>query len=181
MNIGETWSISLPSMWSKVSSTKKTQRRNRSLIFSGQSWFGEKSVGQTACLQRYFIRSQYWNTAKVSFGSSRNALSRWAHCMSTEICIKLFTWSSRKYSTEIDDVYSRLSKFLSYYLQLSPQSRYMFDTEKLSLTDGLKFISREARDLLRIAPRIVIDLPEGRYLFKEFVKVKRWMDRLLGF
>ena len=57
----------------------------------------------------------------------------------------------------------------------------MFDTEKLSLTDLLKFISREARDLLRIVPRIVIDLPEGRYLFKEFVKVKHWMDRLLGF
>ena len=55
----------------------------------------------------------------------------------------------------------------------------MFDTEKLSLTDALKFISREARDLLRIAPRIAIDLPEGRYLFKEFVKVKRWMDRPL--
>ena len=48
------------------------QRRNRSLIFSGKSWFGEKSVRQTACLQRYFIWSQ------LSFGSSRNALSRWA-------------------------------------------------------------------------------------------------------
>ena len=34
------------------------QRRNRSLIFLGKSWFGEKSVRQTACLQRYFIRSQ---------------------------------------------------------------------------------------------------------------------------
>ena len=34
------------------------QRRNRSLIFLGKSWFGEKSVGQTACLQRYSIRSQ---------------------------------------------------------------------------------------------------------------------------
>ena len=43
------------------------------------------------------------------------------------------------------------------------------------MIDALKFIPREARDLLRIA----IDLPEGRYLFKDFVKVKRWMDRLL--
>ena len=34
------------------------QRRNRSLIFLGKSWFGEKSVRQTACLQRYFIGSQ---------------------------------------------------------------------------------------------------------------------------
>ena len=34
------------------------QRRNRSLIFSGKTWFGEKSVRQPACVQWYFIRSQ---------------------------------------------------------------------------------------------------------------------------
>ena len=64
---------------------------------------------------------------------------------------------------------------------MSPQSRYnMFDTEKLSLIDVLKFIPGEARDLLRIAPTIAIDLPEGRYLFKDFVKVKRWTDQPLA-
>ena len=56
----------------------------------------------------------------------------------------------------------------------------MFDTEKLSLIDALKFIPGEARDLLRIALRIAIDLPEGQYLFKDFVKVKRWRDRPLA-
>ena len=34
--------------------------------------------------------------------------------------------------------------------------------------------------MLRIAQRIAIDLPEGRYLFKDFVKVKLWTDRLLA-
>ena len=52
----------------------------------------------------------------------------------------------------------------------------MFDIKKLLLINALKSIPGEARDLLRIAPRIAIDLPEGRYLFKDFVKVKRWMD-----
>ena len=47
------------------------------------------------------------------------------------------------------------------------------------MIDALKFIPGEARDLLRIALRIAIDLPEGRYLFKDFMKVKRWMDRPL--
>ena len=56
----------------------------------------------------------------------------------------------------------------------------MFDTEKLSLIDALKFIPGEARDLLRIALRIAIDLPKGQYLFKDFVKVKRWRDRPLA-
>ena len=56
----------------------------------------------------------------------------------------------------------------------------MFDIKKLLLTDALKFIPREARDLLRIARRIAIDLPEGQYLFKDFVKVKRWTDQPLA-
>ena len=55
----------------------------------------------------------------------------------------------------------------------------MFDIKKLLLTDALKFIPGEAMDLLRIAPRIAIDLLEGQYLFKDFVKVKRWTDRPL--
>ena len=56
----------------------------------------------------------------------------------------------------------------------------MFDIKKLLLIDALKFIPGEARDLLRIAPRIALDSPEGRYLFKDFVKVKRWTDQPLA-
>ena len=55
----------------------------------------------------------------------------------------------------------------------------MFDIKKLLLIDALKFIPGEAMDLLRIAPRIAIDLLEGQYLFKDFVKVKCWMNRPL--
>ena len=56
----------------------------------------------------------------------------------------------------------------------------MFNIKKLLLLDTLKFIPGEARDLLRIAMRTVIDLPEGRYLFKDFVKDKRWTDQPLA-
>ena len=56
----------------------------------------------------------------------------------------------------------------------------MFNIKKLLLIDALKFIPREAKDLLRVAPRIAIDFPEGRYLFKDFVKVKRWTDQSLA-
>ena len=56
----------------------------------------------------------------------------------------------------------------------------MFDIKKLLLIDMLKFIPGEARDLLRIAPRTVIDFPKGRHLFKDFVKVKRWTDEQLA-
>ena len=48
------------------------------------------------------------------------------------------------------------------------------------MIDALKFIPREARDLLRIALRIVINLPERQNLFKDYVKVKRWTDQLLA-
>ena len=56
----------------------------------------------------------------------------------------------------------------------------MFNIKKLLLIDALKFIPREAKDLLRVAPRIAIDFPKGRYLFKDFVKVKRWTDQPLA-
>ena len=85
------------------------------------------------------------------------------------------------YSAEINDACSRLAPvFIRDYLQRSPQSKYMFDVKKLLLIDALNFFPGEARDLLRIVPRIMIDLPEGRYLFKDFVKVKRWTDRPLA-
>ena len=57
---------------------------------------------------------------------------------------------------------------------------YIFDIKKLLLIDPLQFIPREARDLLRIALRIVINLPERQNLFKDYVKVKRWTDQLLA-
>ena len=56
----------------------------------------------------------------------------------------------------------------------------MFNIKKLFLIDALKFIPGEAKDLLRIAPRMARDFPEGRYLFKDFVKVKSWTDQPLA-
>ena len=72
-------------------------------------------------------------------------------------------------------------KILSDYLQSSPQSRYMFDIKKLLLLiDALNFIPGEARDLLRIAPRIVIDLLEGRLYLKTSSKSNiGWTDSQL--
>ena len=90
-------------------------------------------------------------------------------------------------------VYKKLKKYIEIYclfsislglyqtnLQPSLQSRYMFNIKKSLLIDVLNFIPRKARDLLRIAPRIAIDLPKGQYLFKDFVKVKQWRDRPLA-
>ena len=57
---------------------------------------------------------------------------------------------------------------------------YIFDIKKLLFIDPLQFIPREARDLLRIALRIVINLPERQNLFKDYVKVKRWTDQPLA-
>ena len=72
--IGENWSFSLPSTWSQVSSTKK---RNFAKYSRQRSWFGEKSVPQTAYLSSEV--NEY--IAELSFGSSRNtlSLSRTAH------------------------------------------------------------------------------------------------------
>ena len=79
MNIGETWSFSLPGTWSKVTSSKK----NRRWYFRQRSWFA---------LARSLFHKQRVDDQKSinKFGSSRNILSRRAQ-MSTEICIKLFT------------------------------------------------------------------------------------------
>ena len=88
--------------------------------------------------------------------------------MSTKICIKLFT-----YSAEIDNVCSRLT---SIFIRLICNGVRNLDICSTILTDALKFIPEEARDLLRNARRI---LPEGQYLFKDFVKVKRWTERPL--
>ena len=52
----------------------------------------------------------------------------------------------------------------------------MVNIKKLLLIVVLTFIPAEARDLLRIA----IDLPEGLYLFKDFIKDKHLTDRALA-
>ena len=75
------------------------QEEESSLIFSAKKLIciGVKSVPRTACL----LSEVNKYTAELSFGSSRNTLSRRAQ-MSTEICIKLFTrWTIK---CEIDDV-----------------------------------------------------------------------------
>ena len=56
----------------------------------------------------------------------------------------------------------------------------MVNIKKLLLIVVLTFIPAEARDLLRIALRIAIDLPEGLYLFKDFIKHKHLTDRALA-
>ena len=56
----------------------------------------------------------------------------------------------------------------------------MVNIKKLLLIVVLTFIPAEARDLLRIALRIAIDLPEGLYLFKDFIKDKHLTDRALA-
>ena len=72
LHIGETWSFSLPGTWSKVSSTKKNFVAK---YLRQRSWFGKKFVPQTA----YSSSEVNKYTAELSFGSSRNALSRTAY------------------------------------------------------------------------------------------------------
>ena len=80
------------------------QRRNRSLIFLGKSWFGKKSVQQTACLQPYL---EVDNKIQQSCYLGRHAtlchdeLNRKLH--------KAVYTKLTKYSTEIDNVCSRLA------------------------------------------------------------------------
>ena len=73
-------------------------KEESSLIFSAKKLIciGEKSVPQTACLSSEVKKY----TAELSFGSSRNTLSRRAQ-MSTEICTKLFTKKDRRRSFSI--------------------------------------------------------------------------------
>ena len=63
-------------------------KKESSLIFLAKklTCIGEKFVPQTACLSSEV--NKY--TAELSFGSSRNILSRRAQ-LATEICLKLFT------------------------------------------------------------------------------------------
>ena len=92
MNIGETWSISSPSTWSKVSSTKKKQIVNI---------FGQKLIWREVCSTNSLPSTVlYWKSiikyskALIWVVTQRFVAmsSRW---MSTEICVKLFTRSLR--------------------------------------------------------------------------------------
>ena len=134
MNIGETYHF--PCLARDRKSPR--QRRIFANIFSKELiCIGEKSVPQTACL----LSEVNKYTAELSFGSSRNTLSRRAQ-MSTEICIKLFT--RRRIKRQVDDVPSL--NFYQTILESSSQTKFMFDIKKLLLIDVLTFIPGETED-----------------------------------
>ena len=80
------WNLIFSLAWHVIKSL--LHKEEFSLIFLAKKLIciGEKSVPQTVCL--LLEVNKY--TAELSFGSSRNTLSRSAQ-ISTEICIKLFT------------------------------------------------------------------------------------------
>ena len=129
MNIGETWSFSLLGTWS----TKKNRR------------IGKKSVPQTACLLS--VVDKY--TAELSFGSSRNTLSRRAQ-ISAEICIKLFTRRRIK-CRDRRRCFSISLNFHQAILEPSPQTRFMFDIKKLLFMNALTFYSQRNTELDQFA------------------------------
>ena len=130
MNIGETWSFSLPGTWSKVTSSKK----NRRWYFRQRSWFA---------LARSLFHKQRVDDQKSinKFGSSRNILSRRAQ-MSTEICIKLFT---RTRISRRDRRRPSLLSSLNIYktiLESSLQTRFMFDIKEIIINRCANIYSR---------------------------------------
>ena len=147
MNTGKTWSILLPTTWSKVSSTKK----KCCWYFRQRSWCGKKSLPQTACL----LSKVNKYTAELSVGSSCNTLSRRSQ-MSTEICIKSFTRRRMK-RRDRQHSFSISLHFYHTFLESSLQTRFMFDKKKLLLINALTFIPAETQDVLL---RIAINLPE---------------------
>ena len=82
--------------------------------------------------------------------------------MSTEICIKLFTGRRIKCRNRRCS-FSISLNFNQTILELSLQTRFVFDIKKLLLIDALTFIAGETQDNLL---RIVIDLPEFRRIPK---------------
>ena len=89
---------------------------------------GKDFVPQTVCLLSEVKRY----TAELSFESSRNTLSQRAQ-MSTEVCIKLFT---RRRIKRRERQRSSLQISLNFYqtiLESSPQTRFLFDINKLLL------------------------------------------------
>ena len=73
------------------------QIRNRLLIFSGKSWFGGSLFDKQLAFNGTLLEVNNKIQQSSHLGRHATALSRWAPAewMSTEICVKLFTWSSR--------------------------------------------------------------------------------------
>ena len=155
MNIGETWSILLPSTWLKVSSTKKKQIVNivRARVYLARSLFHKQcNFNCTFCTLKSikYSKALIWVVMQRFITMDPNVNSN-LH--------KILYKKLKKY--KIHRRQRLFSISLSFYqtnLQSSPQSRYMFNIQKLLLIDALKFIPGETRDLLRIA----IDLLEGQ-------------------
>ena len=101
MNIGETWSFSLPGTWLKIPYTKKNCRwyfQQRSCFAFARSLFHKQHVYYQKSIN---IQLSFYLGHRTTLLISRRAQ------MSTEICMKLFT--RRRINCEIDDVPSRLA------------------------------------------------------------------------
>ena len=151
------WNLIFFLAWHVVESL--LHKEKSSLIVSAKklTCIGEKSVPQTACL----LSEVEKYTAELSFGSSRNTLSRRAQ-MSTEICTELFTRRRIK-RRDRRRSFSISLNFYQTILESSPQTRFMFDIKKLLLVDALTFITGQTQD---DPLRIAIDLPEFRRIPK---------------
>ena len=126
-------------------------KEESSLIFSAKKLIciGETSVPQTVCL----LSEVNKYTAELSPGSSRNAsVSRRAQ-MSTETCIKLFTRRRIK-RRDRRRSFSISLNFYQTILELSQQTRFMFDLQKFNI------INRCAN----IYSRLLIVLESCQYL-----------------
>ena len=120
-------------------------KEESSLIFSAKKLIciGEKSVPQTACLSSKVNKC----TAELSFGSLRNPLSRSAQ-ISTEI-------GSRRRSFSISLNFHRA------ILELSPQTRFMFDIKKLLFINARRSFSISLN-----FHRAILELsPQTRFMF----------------
>ena len=141
------WNLIFFLAWHVVESL--LHKEKSSLIVSAKklTCIGEKSVPQTACL----LSEVEKYTAELSFGSSRNTLSRRAQ-MSTEICTELFTRRRIK-RRDRRRSFSISLNFNQTILESSQQTRFMFDIlKKLLLINALTFIPGEKQDdPLRIA------------------------------
>ena len=115
---------------------------------------GEKSGSQTACLSSEVKKY----TAELSFGSSRNTLSRRAQ-MSTEICAKLFTRRRIK-RRDRRRSFSISLNFYQTILESSPQTRFMFDIKKIILLLSIYALTSIPGETQDDPLRIAIDLPE---------------------
>ena len=163
------WNLIFFLAWQVVESL--LHKEKSSLIVSAKKLIciGEKSVPQTACL----LSEVKKYTAELSFGSSRNTLSRRAQ-MSTEICTKLFTRRRIK-RRDRRRSFSISLNFYQTILESSPQTRFMFDIlKKLLLINALTFIPGETQD---DPLRIAIDLPEFRRIPKAvtLLIIKNWI------